>query len=106
MGPPNREHHVAVPPCTGVCRSFDTRTSAVGFSSELPTRLNRTLDLLANNRVRFKVDAFDEVHLMQGLQEIANRITLGLVMAALIVSAAMLMRREGHERARDGRGSR
>ncbi|MEX2531369.1 MAG: AarF/ABC1/UbiB kinase family protein [Gemmatimonadota bacterium] len=61
---------------------------------ELPTRLNRTLDLLANNRVRFKVDAFDEVHLMEGLQKIANRITLGLVMAALIVSAAMLMRVE------------
>lgn len=61
---------------------------------ELPTRLNRTLDLLANNRVRFKVDAFDEVHLMEGLQKIANRITLGLVMAALIVSAAMLMQVE------------
>jgi ubiquinone biosynthesis protein len=31
---------------------------------------------------------------MEGLQEIANRITLGLVMAALIVSAALLMRVE------------
>jgi ubiquinone biosynthesis protein len=64
------------------------------FIQELPTRLNRTLDLLATNRVEFKVDAFDEVHLMEGLQKIANRITLGLVMAALIVSAAMLMRVE------------
>jgi ubiquinone biosynthesis protein len=64
------------------------------FIQELPTRLNRTLDLLASNRLRFKVDAFDEVHLMEGLQKIANRITLGLVMAALIVGAAMLMRVE------------
>jgi predicted unusual protein kinase regulating ubiquinone biosynthesis (AarF/ABC1/UbiB family) len=64
------------------------------FLQELPTRLNRTLDLLASNRVRFKVDAFDEVRLMAGLQKIANRITLGLVMAALIVSAAMLTRVE------------
>lgn len=64
------------------------------FVQELPTRLNRTLDLLASNRVRFKVDVFDEVHLMEGLQKIANRIALGLVMAALIVSAAMLMRVE------------
>lgn len=64
------------------------------FVQELPTRLNRTLDLFANNRVRFKVDAFDEVHLIEGLQKIANRITLGLVMAALIVSAALLMRVE------------
>ena len=64
------------------------------FIQELPTRLNRTLDLLSSNQVQIKVDAFDEVHMMQGLQKIANRITLGLVMAALIVSAAMLMRVE------------
>jgi ubiquinone biosynthesis protein len=61
---------------------------------ELPTRLNKTLDLLASNRVRFKVDAFDEMYMMEGLQKIANRITLGLVMAALIVGAALLMRVE------------
>lgn len=64
------------------------------FIQEMPARLNRTLELLAGNRVRVKVDAFDEVHLMEGLQKIANRITLGLVMAALIVSAAMLMQVE------------
>jgi ubiquinone biosynthesis protein len=64
------------------------------FIQELPTRMNRTLDLLANNRVRIKVDAIDEVFLMEGLQKIANRITLGLVIAALIVGAAMLMRVE------------
>jgi len=61
------------------------------FVQELPTRLNKTLDLLSSNRVRIKVDAIDEVHLMEGLQKIANRITLGLVMAALIVGAALLM---------------
>ncbi len=64
------------------------------FIQELPTRLNKTLDLLASNRVQFKVDAFDEAYMMEGLQKIANRITLGLVMAALIVGAAMLMQVE------------
>jgi len=64
------------------------------FLQELPTRLNKTLDLLATNRVRFKVDAFDEAYMMEGLQKIANRITLGLVVAALIVGAAMLMQVE------------
>jgi hypothetical protein len=29
---------------------------------------------------------------MDGLQKVANRITLGLVLAALIISAAMMMR--------------
>jgi ubiquinone biosynthesis protein len=64
------------------------------FLQELPTRLNKTLDLLATNRVRIKVDAFDEAYMMEGLQKIANRITLGLVVAALIVGAAMLMQVE------------
>jgi ubiquinone biosynthesis protein len=64
------------------------------FVQELPTRLNKSLDLLASNRVRFKVDAFDEVYMMEGLQKVANRITLGLVMAALVVGAALLMQVE------------
>ena len=64
------------------------------FVQELPERLNRTLDLLAGNRVRIKVDAFDEALLLEGLQKIANRITLGLVLAALIVGASMLMQVE------------
>jgi uncharacterized membrane protein len=38
------------------------------------------------------VDAIDEKIVLEGLQKIANRITLGLVVAALIVGAAMLMR--------------
>jgi ubiquinone biosynthesis protein len=39
-----------------------------------------------------RVDALDENLLMSGLQKIANRITLGLILAALIVGAALLMR--------------
>jgi hypothetical protein len=64
------------------------------FVQEIPTRLNRTLDLLASSQVRLRVDAFDEVYMMEGLRKIANRITLGLVVAALIMGAAMLMRVE------------
>ncbi len=65
-----------------------------GFASELPGRLNAILDTLARNRLRIGVDAIDEDRLLQGLQKIANRITLGLVLAALIVGAALLMRVE------------
>ena len=39
-------------------------------------------------------DALDERELMSGFQKIANRITTGLVLAALIIGAAMLMRVE------------
>jgi ubiquinone biosynthesis protein len=53
--------------------------------------VNRVLDGLANNQLSFKVDAIDESVLIDGLQKIANRIAVGLVLAALIVGAALLM---------------
>ena len=62
------------------------------FAEKFPPRLNRILDQIGNNELRFKVDAIDEIVLLEGLQKVANRITLGLVVAALIVGAAMLMR--------------
>jgi ubiquinone biosynthesis protein len=64
------------------------------FVEQLPGRTNRILDLLASNDLRVKVDAIDEVALISGLQKIANRITLGLILAALIVGASVLMQVE------------
>ena len=64
------------------------------FAEKFPTRLNRILDAVGNNELRFKVDAIDEKVVLEGLQKVANRITLGLVVASLIVGAAMLMRVE------------
>ncbi|HSE18011.1 MAG TPA: AarF/UbiB family protein [Pyrinomonadaceae bacterium] len=64
------------------------------FVEKLPGRVNRILDAAGNNDLRFKVDAIDEKVVLEGLQKVANRITLGLVVAALIVGAAMLMRVE------------
>lgn len=64
------------------------------FAEKLPTRVNRILDTVGNNELRLKVDAIDEKVVLEGLQKVANRITLGLVVAALIVGAAMLMRVE------------
>jgi ubiquinone biosynthesis protein len=58
---------------------------------QLPSRLNTILDRLAKNEIEFKVDAIDERRLLEGLQKIANRIAVGLILAALIVGAAMLM---------------
>ena len=60
----------------------------------LPERMNRILDRLANNQIEVKVDAIDEAKLTEGFQKVANRITMGLLLAALIIGAAMLMRVE------------
>jgi predicted unusual protein kinase regulating ubiquinone biosynthesis (AarF/ABC1/UbiB family) len=64
------------------------------FIEHLPARMNRVLDMLASNKLRMKVDTIDETALIAGMQKIANRITVGLILAALIVGAALLMRVE------------
>jgi len=60
----------------------------------LPARLNKIIDAIANNEMKVSVDAIDEKTLVIGFQKVANRITVGLIIAALIVGAAMLMRVE------------
>ncbi len=60
----------------------------------LPARANKFLDALANNELKISVDAIDERKLMVGFQKVANRITVGLIVAALIIGAALLMRVE------------
>ena len=58
----------------------------------LPARLNKILDAISNNELKVTVDAIDERTLIDGFQKVANRITVGLILAALIVGAALLMR--------------
>ena len=62
------------------------------FAGRLPSRVNRILDTVANNELEVTVDAIDEQRLIDGLHKIANRITLGLILAALVVAASLLMR--------------
>jgi predicted unusual protein kinase regulating ubiquinone biosynthesis (AarF/ABC1/UbiB family) len=61
------------------------------FVQHLPERANRILDRIADNDLEVRVDAIDEGLLMEGFQKVANRIAVGLVLAALIVGAALLM---------------
>ena len=60
------------------------------FAQRLPARVNRILDNVADNKLKINVDALDEKLLMEGFQKVANRITAGLILAALIVGAALL----------------
>jgi ubiquinone biosynthesis protein len=71
---------------------FGSLIEAKEFAEKLPARVNRILDTVAANDLKLKVHAFDEKLLLEGFQKVANRITLGLVLAALIVGASMLMR--------------
>jgi ubiquinone biosynthesis protein len=73
---------------------FSTLLELRDFTQELPGRVNRILDAVAENELEINVRAFDESRLMAGVHKIANRITMGLVLSALIVGAALLMRVE------------
>jgi hypothetical protein len=64
------------------------------FVEELPGRANRLLDSLAAGELSVKIDAIDERELMRGVEKLANRVTMGLILAAIIVGAAMTMRVE------------
>ena len=69
-------------------------TETKQFLGQLPLRANRILDLLADNKLKVRVDSIDEKALIVGLQKVANRITLGLILAAFIVGSSMLARVE------------
>lgn len=62
------------------------------FAERLPARVNRILEALAGNDLRLKIEVIDHGSILDGLQKVANRIALGVVLAALIVGAAMLVR--------------
>jgi predicted unusual protein kinase regulating ubiquinone biosynthesis (AarF/ABC1/UbiB family) len=72
---------------------FSSMLEMKDLVNRLPQRVNRILDAAANNQLGIKMDTgIDAPQLMVGMQKVANRITVGLLLAALIVGAAMLMR--------------
>lgn len=58
---------------------------------KLPSRLNNLLEIVSNNQFELKIRIIDELRLVENLQKIANRITLGLILAALVIGAALMM---------------
>ncbi len=75
---------------------FTTMLEAKDFARALPERVNRILDAITNSELEVKVKAVDATVMLDGMQKIANRITTGLVLAALIIGASLLMRVQTH----------
>lgn len=73
---------------------FANLLSVNSLVREMPRHAGQVLAALAENRLTVRVDAFDESRFAENMQKIANRVTVGLIVAALIVGAAMLMRIE------------
>jgi predicted unusual protein kinase regulating ubiquinone biosynthesis (AarF/ABC1/UbiB family) len=64
------------------------------FVIGLPVRLNKIMDAVTGKDLEVKVRAVDAPIIMEGLLKIANRITSGVILAALIVGASLMMRIE------------
>jgi len=61
------------------------------FVGGLPSRLNRIMDAITNQELEVKVKSVDVKMVVEGIQKVANRITAGLILAALIMGASQLM---------------
>lgn len=68
---------------------FTSILEAKNFAEKFPSHINKILDLAANNKLTVKV--IDEPLIVDAFQKLANRVSLSLILAALIVGAALLM---------------
>ncbi len=75
-------------PAALVAGALDARE----FVSQLPRRANRILDQVSNGELALRVTAFDEDRVLAVAQRLANRLTMGLVLSATTVAAALMMR--------------
>jgi FtsH-binding integral membrane protein len=71
--------------------AFTALLEARDFVEQLPRRVNKVMDAMAEGTFSLDVNAFDEAEMMRGFQKLANRLTMGLVVAALIIGAALLI---------------
>ena len=79
---------------TSLTSLYDSFVETKDFMARLPERGNRILENLANNKLSINAKVIDERYFMVGLQKIANRLTVGLVLAAIIIGAALMMQVE------------
>jgi hypothetical protein len=70
---------------------FGTFLEMKDFVGGLPGRVNKILDTVGNSNLEINVKTPDARHLLHGFEKIANRVTTGILLAALIVGAALMM---------------
>lgn len=70
---------------------FSSMLEAQEFAQKAPPRINTILGAMAEDRFTLSINAFDESRLYENFHRMMNRLSLSIVVAALIVGAAMLM---------------
>lgn len=71
--------------------ALSSAIEAKDFMSQLPRRANRIMDALSDGELGIRVKTIDEVRFLSALQRIANRVTMGIIIAAIVVGAALMM---------------
>ncbi len=69
---------------------LDTKT----ILENLPARINDILNAMAGDKFTLQLKIIDEYDFIAGLKESANRMTIGIILAALILGASLLMQVE------------
>lgn len=64
------------------------------LAEKMPERLNTIMDNLANNKFEIKMKTIDETRFTDAFQKVANRVTLGIIIASMIIGAALLIKVE------------
>jgi len=64
------------------------------LTARMPRRVNRIMDSLAEGEFTLRVRALDEERLHTVLQRLANRVTLGIIIASVVLGASLMMRVE------------
>jgi ubiquinone biosynthesis protein len=59
------------------------------FAEALPGRLNKVLESLAEGKLTLNLEGLDEEAVLRGAQKLANRVAIGVLVAAFVVSAAL-----------------
>jgi ubiquinone biosynthesis protein len=62
---------------------------AAAFVENLPGRLNKVLESLAEGRIDLRLEGLDEAAVLRGAQKMANRVAAGVMIAAFVIAAAL-----------------
>jgi ubiquinone biosynthesis protein len=73
---------------------LSTAMQAKALAERLPGQVGQVIDALAEGQFTINVKGIDEQNLMRGVQKLANRVAAAVVVAALVIGAALIMRIE------------
>jgi len=73
-------------------RMLAATMDAKEFAEQLPGRVNHVMDALARGELTLNVQGVDEAQILGGIHRLANRLASAILLAALVIGAAMMMR--------------